>query len=143
MAGYRIRVEGGGLNYDEEVPRSVALEIIDRAESAQEGEASEPSGEAAHPIQEWMKRARPSNHPERITVVAAYVEDELGEEGVHYQDIREWFERAGEDPPVNLGRDLRMALERGLVEDLDPEADDITEKHFAPTARGKEEVEGV
>lgn len=121
----------------------MALELIDRAEETRldlVGEAT-PS---APPVREWLDRAHPKNHPERFAVLAAYVEEMRGRP-LRWDEVRPLFEQAGEKPPVNLGRDLRMAIDRGLLEPVDPhpdELEDVRHSEFRATAEGRE-VAGI
>lgn len=140
MSSYRVEIEGGGINYHGEVPREVALELINLAEEAQVDPVGERAPQMESEVREWFDEARPKNHPERFAVLACYVEEKEGRP-LRWDEVRDLFEKAGEDPPVNLGRDLRMAIDRGLLEPVGRHPDDledVRDAKFKATEEGKE-----
>lgn len=78
---------------------------------------------------------------ERFALLAAYLED------TENQRLR-WMRssplrRGRERPPKNLGRDLRIALDRGLIEPVGPHPDEIDDPRdatFSVTQEGRETV---
>lgn len=137
-APFRIRIEGPGLTFEREVDRELAYRLLEvaagagarrrpwlppvvtvpRPEEFEEDEETPPSRPGPPPIRGAIEHVSPRNNPQRIATIAAYLEDGLRRtDGLRWEEVRGWFERAGEDPPVNLGRDLREAVERGLIEE--------------------------
>lgn len=106
------------------MPQETALKILALAEEAQEDLMGEAAPPEEHEVMQCFVRARPKNHPERFVVLASFLE-ETGDRPLRWDEIRDLFEKAEEKPPVNLGRDLRMAIDRGLIEPAGPHLDEL------------------
>lgn len=137
--GFSIQIEGPGLSVQADVPerfaRWVAGEIMSGDLEALHPELwpEREAGTGPPSLRDYVSRARPGTNTEKLTTVAAWLSD-VKREAVLRDEVGSHFDRAGWKAPANPGRDLRKAVEIGLLEEVEPG------RSYLPTDQGRRRV---
>lgn len=125
----KLSIQGAGLKFERDIPDAVVLRIlklvltgggqIDDSPVA-EDRADNGTGARREALAEFYRRVAPKKNPQRLTVIAAYLQSRLGRSSFTHDDLRSQFRHVGESAPANLPRDFRDAIAEGwIAEDHD------------------------
>jgi hypothetical protein len=142
-----LRIEGDGLTLTRVIPESLVLQIMrlvlnptPPGSAADDG--ADPPGERRVPngrrtaLAEFYRAVAPKKYPEKLTVIGAYLQQELGRSSFTPDELRTQFRAVNEPAPANLSRDFRAALGNGWMA---PEPDDPNQ--YFVTQSGLDAVE--
>lgn len=121
----KLSIEGSGLKFEREIPDAVVLKILKlvltgggaQGDDSQVDEDRPDSANTARreALAEYYRRVAPKKNPQRLTVIATYLEQTLGRSSFTPEDLRGQFRHVGESAPANLPRDFRDAVTEGWI----------------------------
>ena len=119
-----VKIEGVGLNYSEEVSRTVAGKIMDFCLSGDETGLSQPSFEnlkkektesVRESAPEYIERHAPRRNPDRILTMAGYLKEVISKLSFSPNEIRSLMKDSGESIPANFTRDFKWVIKSGWI----------------------------
>lgn len=140
-----LRIEGDGLTIARVIPETLVLPIMRlllNPAAASGSLQEEPTPGRPTPdgrrtaLAEFYRSISPKRYPEKLTVIGAYLQQELGRASFTSDDLKGQFRAVNEPAPANLARDLRTALGNGWMA---PEPDDPNQ--YFVTQSGLDAVE--
>ena len=127
---FKILVRGPGIQVDRNVTEDVVyrvLQILLRAgeEVRQRRASGLAQAELGRALTRFFDRHRPGTNAERIAGVVGFVE-RFYERSTKREEIPDWLVMANQPVPSNLSRDIGLAIEKGLINQLPDEGLGLT-----------------
>ena len=140
---FNLKLDGNGISIDRPVDTSTAwriLTVVMEADGAPAPAAGAPllmgSGGVPDPspglsdtgpgsarversLREFLDEHEPGRNVETIVAIAAYLEEQRGEQSFNREDIKKAFREASEALPGNFGRDFNWARKTGWIANME------------------------
>jgi len=142
---YQVSIKGPGIAVSKAVDSSIALQIVTTlidpgthgfAPQVPQAVAPTPSPTAAPAftrppdatsIGEYIESLEARRNPDKIVAIGLYIKKYQGNNTFVKEDLKRYFQQAGETPPANINRDVRATLAaKWIAPATDPNAEPNT-----------------
>lgn len=144
-SSYKLSLKGEGIALERDVPKDIALSVINIVLGSPTKRGTSSTGEAGQPPPEqseakarvtpgeFIEEQNAGTNPEKIAAFGLYLKDMRGQENFTREDIKAMFREAHETAPANFGRDFRAALTSNWI----AVESDSSDRYFVTTTGRK------